>query len=520
MSRRWSKAWGVVALTALLRTPSAAQADERVQAPHAFPGDMNVLMVVLDDVGPDKMIAFDQVFAPPYAPTPRLDALAAGGISFRNFHVNVVCSVTRAALQTGRYSFRNGMGTVSEAWRLPDSEVLLAELLRTGLPPERAYQCGAFGKWHLGDEDPGHAVANGYNRFYGTLLNVQDHYNWPRIEQDEGSPPNGPLAMTGWNSGVVRADSVQWINAQKGPFFAYVCFNAPHLPWQVPPLGLLSPATRASLAGFSEGQFAVGVAERKLFFRAMLEAIDTEIGHLLDGIDPLKLQNTMIFVLSDNGTEMNVVQAPHDPTHGKPSGYELNIRVPMIVSGPLVSRPIPPGGHECQALVEAVDLWSTIAEITGADENLAFQQAGFSEPYPVIDGVSFLPLIREPGGLGENPWVYSEAFFPSGAYVSPTCLGTQMRAISDGQYKYIKRSQRNVPVTCYPPTYIEEFYRVDVDVEETNNLLLGPLAPGELQILRYLKRELHVLRMGPVTPVPPRPLALDPLPMPAGVQPR
>src|SRR5688572_7705618 len=110
---------------------------------------LNVLVIVLDDVGSDKLALFDDVDAGPYARTPRLDELASGGIRFHGFYVNPVCSATRALLQTGRYAFHTGMGTNADSYRLPDSELFLAELLRSGFPAERTYRSGAFGKWHI-----------------------------------------------------------------------------------------------------------------------------------------------------------------------------------------------------------------------------------------------------------------------------------------------------------------------------------------------------------------------------------
>ena len=99
-------------------------------------------------------------------------------------HANPICSPTRACIQTGRYPFRTGMGGNSEVYVLPDSEVLLEELLKNGLPPLRRHACGAFGKWHLVPPDPqnlvlaGHAVRNCYDRFYGFLANPLDHFTW------------------------------------------------------------------------------------------------------------------------------------------------------------------------------------------------------------------------------------------------------------------------------------------------------------------------------------------------------
>jgi len=484
-----------VVVGALLGTAPAAQSKALART-GTLP--WNILLIVLDDVGTDKLQLFDDLAAPPYPKTPRIDALAEGGIKFRNFYTNPLCSETRACIQTGRYGFRTGMGANTEIWRLPDSEVFLPELLRAGLPPEQAYRCGAFGKWHLGKLDPAHAVTNGYHRFYGTLLNPYQHFDWEKIEHDEGAPPSAPIPSTTWSASVVRSDAVNWINAETQPFFAYVAFNPPHDEWQVPPLALLSDATRAELVGYVEGQTAVGNDQRKIFYRAMLEAVDTEIGNLLDGIDPFQLQRTMVFVVCDNGSDHRVIQPPHDPTHGKASGYQLGIRVPMIVSGPLVPQPVPPGGHECTRMVEAVDLWRTLGALAGADEQMAFQSAGFSAPYPWIDSQSFLPLILDPGAPGPNPWVFSELYAPAGPYQSSTCLRLHLRTLTDGEFKYIRWvvKEPGTPL-CAPPHYMHEFYRLTTDPHETTNLMQGGLTPPERAALQDLRTLMDVLSSAP-----------------------
>jgi arylsulfatase A-like enzyme len=476
---------------------AAPAAQERTHA-RATAVAWNVLMIVLDDVGSDKLELFDDLAAPPYPRTPRIDALAQGGIKFRNFYAYSLCSASRACIQTGRYGFRTGMGANTEVWRMPDSEVLLPELLRTGLPPESAYRCGAFGKWHLGNLDPAHAVTNGYHRFYGSQNNAYLHFDWEKIEHDEGGAPSAPIPTTTWSASVVRSDALSWINAQTQPFFAYVAFNPPHDEWQVPPLALLSSQTQAELAGFVEGQTAVGNDQRKLFYRAMLEAVDTEIGNLIDGIDPFQLGNTMIFIVCDNGSDRRVIEPPHDSKHGKATGYQLGIRVPMIVSGPLVPAPVPPGGHECTRLVEAVDLWRTIRDIAGADETLAFQSAGFSPPYPWLDSESFLPLILDPTAAGANEWVFAEIFNPPGPYVISKCLRVHLRAITDGEYKYVRwvMKEPGTPI-CALPHYIHELYQLSADPHETTNLLFGPLTPQDRDALRELRTRMDVLSSAP-----------------------
>ena len=61
-----------------------------------------------------------------------LDALAAKGLRFSDFHANSVCTPSRAALQTGRYNMRYGLRGNFETDSkegLAAAEVTLGELL-------------------------------------------------------------------------------------------------------------------------------------------------------------------------------------------------------------------------------------------------------------------------------------------------------------------------------------------------------------------------------------------------------
>ncbi|MEM9107595.1 MAG: sulfatase-like hydrolase/transferase, partial [Pseudomonadota bacterium] len=69
----------------------------------------NILIVLLDDVG----FGIPNTFGGGVS-TPTLDALAADGIAFTQFHTTSICSPTRAALLTGRNHTRVGSGTIAE----------------------------------------------------------------------------------------------------------------------------------------------------------------------------------------------------------------------------------------------------------------------------------------------------------------------------------------------------------------------------------------------------------------------
>jgi hypothetical protein len=70
----------------------------------------NVIVIVADDLGTDKVGVYAEAPDPPA--TPRIDRLAAEGVWFRNAYVSSVCAASRAALLTGRYSSRTGIGGV------------------------------------------------------------------------------------------------------------------------------------------------------------------------------------------------------------------------------------------------------------------------------------------------------------------------------------------------------------------------------------------------------------------------
>jgi arylsulfatase A-like enzyme len=557
----------------------------------------NVLLIVLDDVGTDKLAMYGESDSPqyaqapycgvladplPYPPTPTLDQLAegsfpgllGGGVRFDQAYAAPVCCPSRACLMTGRYGARNGLGIVDDAGglrqRMSNDEVLLAELLRKGFAPggtsaEKRYRTGAFGKWHMSAlpvcdptvaSDFGHPVANGFHLFKGTIANPGvpgsnpgDHYNWTQViatptaiellrREVAAQPFVGPFQFSAqcttpgtlvqtvgfttesFTASVTRADAVEWINSVPSgqPFFAYVSFHAPHFPYQVPPFELLSPATQAILSSPDScgGPYCPGQddgtastcgtsscsdlsgcpsTQARLFYNALLEAVDTEIGNLLLQMDPVKRANTMVFVIADNGTPMNVIEPLlHDTTHGKGSMYELGVRVPMIVAGSMVPR----GAHSTGALVHAVDFWRTLAELTGASEALA-------APLTPLDSISFRKQIVAPGAPSARTAIFTQGFTRPGAYRgtqngpyevtcqdpntpgvfawSPRDLLDHGRSLRDQRYKLIVKEtvagQDVLPQGSpdVPPQYVEEFYDLWTDPSETTDL--APLVPGD-----------------------------------------
>ena len=390
----------------------------------------NLLLIVADDLGVDRVGCYGASTAPP---TPNIDALAAGGLRFTRAYVNPACSPTRGAILTGRYSFRTGVpGTLPfAAPGIDPGEIMLpVPLAAVG------YSTALIGKWHLGTRY-GVWTPNlfGWQHFAGNLeAALLDYYQWPKIV-------DGVLATRArYATSDQVDDALAWINGQSGQWVLMLSFFAPHSPFQAPPPDLHTQ----NLAGLDP------LLDPVPFHRAMIEAMDHEIGRLLGGIAAATRANTNIIFLGDNGTDIPVVLPPQQPDHVKGSMFEGGGHVPLIVRGPAVHSP----GTMSDAFISGVDLFPTILELCGSPYPLGFDQ---TRP---IDGQSFLPVLA---GLQSTlrDHVYIE--------IAGTPLG-EGYSVRDGRYRLI-RYLRTQPQH-------EEMYDLATDPLETSNLLAAPLAPA------------------------------------------
>lgn len=114
--------------------------------PPAFAGRPNVIVIVTDDQGYGDMSCHGNRALD----TPNLDRLRQQSARLEDYHVEPVCTPTRASLMTGRYSTRVGAWTVTEGRQLlQQDEVTMADVFASS-----GYRTGMFGKWHLGDTWP------------------------------------------------------------------------------------------------------------------------------------------------------------------------------------------------------------------------------------------------------------------------------------------------------------------------------------------------------------------------------
>ncbi len=361
------------------------------------PAPGNILILMADDMGFEMVGAYGE---PSAAITPELDALCQDGVMFRNAWSNPLCTPTRATIQTGRHCYRNSLGNVEWHDPLPLrlSEMTIPEMLDAGTG--MAYQHALIGKWHLGmrPETGGLLSPNvaGYGHFAGAMSNFEGTETfecYPKVV-DGVEVPGKTYATTDQVD-----DALAWITTATEPWFCFVNFHAPHSPFHVPPSHLLTQPTldELSLAGPVDD-------DPRPYYRAMCEAMDTEIGRLRTSLGDVWDRTTVIF-LGDNGTPGGLVAAaPVANNKAKGTMYRGGVNVPLIVSGPRVSQP----GSQSDALVHTVDLFATIADLANVDLSATVPQGR------ILDSVSFLGSIEDPSATAARTTLFSEKFYPNG----------------------------------------------------------------------------------------------------------
>ena len=344
MSDREDNFKGVIGRTIKDSTPDWAN------PPDPGEGSPNVVFILLDDTGFAHFGCYGSDID-----TPNFDRLAENGIRYSNFHTTALCSPTRACLLTGRNHHSVGMRGLAN-WnngfpncrgRITKRAATMAEILKN-----HGYNTFATGKWHLTpmDETSGAGpfdqwpLSRGFERYYGFLQGETNQF-YPELFYDNHpvDPPRTPGEGYHVTEDIVDK-SIQFVRDQKStvpekPFFLHMCFGATHAPHQAPKeyvekykgrfdkgwdewreatlarqkeMGLVPENT--DLAPPNEGVVSwesLSDDEKRLFlkyqeaFAAMLDHTDHHVGRFIDFLGEIgELENTLIFLMSDNGASM------------------------------------------------------------------------------------------------------------------------------------------------------------------------------------------------------------------------
>jgi arylsulfatase len=326
-------------------TPEWSGSTEPVDAP-------NVLVILLDDTGFGNLGCYGSTIA-----TPNMDALAAKGLRYNNFHVTPLCSPSRACLLTGRNHHAVGMATIAgggdagfpnQRGRISRYAATLPEMLR-----EEGFATFALGKWHLNPVDHNSAAGpchewplqRGFDRFYGFLPGATDQF-FPELTYDNHPVPPPKTPAEGYHLTEDLVDhAIEFVNdlkaiRSKSPFFTYFASGAMHNPHQAPQSfidryrGRFDEGWDVIRERYFERQKALGIIpahtrlpprnpgvqpwdtlspnEQKFVCRlqeawaGFLEHTDVQIGRLIDHLRSIgELDNTLVILTADNGTSQN-----------------------------------------------------------------------------------------------------------------------------------------------------------------------------------------------------------------------
>ena len=312
----------------------------------SLPQRPNIVITVLDDVGFADLGCYGSEVK-----TPCIDALAAGGVRYNNFHVTALCSPTRACLLTGRNAHAVGVGNIAEwgradhpgykGWIRQDAATL-AEMLR-----DANYGTLATGKWHLSSlHDQNGAgpfdhwpVRRGFDHWYGFHGSAVDHWHPEMFENTSASYPDKSDDYHLSEDLVDR--SIHYVAdhiaaSPERPFFLYLAFGAMHFPLHAPSddirrhkgaydigwdrlraerfrrqleLGIVPAGTRLTdrnpdvppWESLSPDQRRVAARGQEVY-AAFLEHTDAQLQRLVDFLKASgQYDNTIMLVLSDNG---------------------------------------------------------------------------------------------------------------------------------------------------------------------------------------------------------------------------
>ena len=336
----------------------------------------NIVLILADNVGWGEVGIYGSVRG---APTPRLDKLAAEGMRLTNFNVELSCTVSRAALLTGRYAVRTG---ATHGYGITLWEITIAEALKA-----LGYETGLFGKWHLGGNNPEgkrEPSNQGFEEFYGIprTSNEAQTTSFPDFHPATKKPPyiwEGRLGEQSRNVKVFDLESRRTVDREAAlrgivfmersvkenkPFFFYYPMTQIHFPTLAHP-------------DFDGKTGAGDIGD------AMAD-VDFNVGLVLDAIERLGIsRNTIVIWCADNGAQDF---RPWLGSAGPWNGFmntvmEGGIRTPCIIRWP--GRI--PAGQVSNEIVHEVDFFPTLAASVGAD---------IVPKDRAIDGVNQLPFLE------------------------------------------------------------------------------------------------------------------------------
>lgn len=340
----------------------------------------NILIFLVDDMGYGDPGAFGggEMIG---AATPEMDALSAEGIKLLSTYSQYTCTPTRAAMYTGRLPARTGLIRPILAGDTLKVNPWEGELTVAGLLSDAGYHSMLVGKWHIGEGEGMRPHDVGFDEFYGfykaqkEYTQAYDQRRFPDLVLDEdklaryqsiGSSNDLIYGLAdGTTETIETITSTEQMAEGDRKLRDYTIKRIGELAGGDKPFYISHSFMKVHADNFPSKEFT-GASASKFPYRDNLVEVDAYIGDIVQALDAAgELENTFIFVTSDNGPQMDSwPDSGYTPFRGaKGTTWEGGVRVPGIAYWKGMIEP----GRASDGLFDLMDLFNTSLTLGGVD---------------------------------------------------------------------------------------------------------------------------------------------------------
>lgn len=346
----------------------------------------NIVFIFVDDLGKEWISSYGAQ----EINTPRIDALADGGMKFTNVYGMPQCTPSRLTVLTGQYPFRHGW---VNHWDVPrwgggahfDETVnpsIGRALKKTG------YVSCIAGKWQIDDfrVEPDALLRNGFDEFcmwtgYESGIDASGE----RFQDAYLFTKDGSKTYEGQFGPDVFVDFIEtFIHKHKeSPFFVYYPMVLTHTPFVNTP----------------DEEADDDLSKHK----AMVRYTDKLTGRIVDALKSAGvLNNTLIIWTTDNGTTGKISGHRLDRLvkGAKAQNSEAGSCLPFIAHWPTHIK----AGLTSDALIDFTDFYPTFLDLAGVAPS---QEVIVNNKREIIDGSSFKNVLVDPTADSERDWILS-----------------------------------------------------------------------------------------------------------------